>query len=71
MPSLVELLDQKLLAHGVPLLDSIANIDYSDGVNATLFEERGIAPWIPASSMTLPIASPVWLVKFGYLSALT
>lgn len=47
LPQLVEQLQQRLLAQGLPLQDLIADTNYSSGVNYALLEQRGITPWIP------------------------
>jgi transposase len=47
LPQLVEHLHQRLLAQGLPLLDLVADTNYSTGVNYALLEQQGITPWIP------------------------
>jgi hypothetical protein len=47
LPSLVEPLQQRLLAQDLPLVDLVADTNYSNGVNYALLEARGITPWIP------------------------
>jgi transposase len=47
LPSLVEPLHQRLLAHELPLREVVADTNYSNGVNYALLEARGITPWIP------------------------
>jgi hypothetical protein len=47
LPQLTERLHQRLLTHGLPLLDLVADTNYSNGVNYALLEGRGITPWIP------------------------
>lgn len=48
LPQLVTHLHQRLLAQGLPLLDLVADTNYSSGVNYALLEQQGITPWIPA-----------------------
>lgn len=47
LPQLVTHLHQRLLAQGLPLLDLVADTNYSNGVNYALLEQQGITPWIP------------------------
>jgi transposase len=47
LPSLVAPLQQRLLAQDLPLVDLVADTNYSNGVNYALLEARGITPWIP------------------------
>jgi transposase len=47
LPSIVEPLHQRLLAHDLPLAELVADTNYSNGVNYALLESRGITPWIP------------------------
>ena len=47
LPQLVTHLQQRLLAHGLPLQDLVADTNYSNGVNYALLEQQGITPWIP------------------------
>jgi transposase len=47
LPSLVEPLQQRLLAQDLLLVDLVADTNYSNGVNYALLEARGITPWIP------------------------
>ncbi|MGY2134977.1 transposase, partial [Hymenobacter sp. HD11105] len=47
LPQLVQQLQQRLLAQGLPLLDLVADTNYSNGVNYALLEQWGITPWIP------------------------
>jgi transposase len=47
LPSIVEPLRQRLLAHDLPVSEVVADTNYSNGLNYALLEARGITPWIP------------------------
>ncbi|MGI4822676.1 MAG: IS1182 family transposase [Janthinobacterium lividum] len=47
LPGLVEPLQQRLLAQDLPLVDLVADTNYSNGVNYALLEAQGSTPWIP------------------------
>ena len=55
LPQLVTHLQQRLLAQGLPLLDLVADTNYSNGVNYALLEQQGITPWIPLFGKYKPI----------------
>jgi hypothetical protein len=40
-------MQQRLLAQGLPLLDLIADTNYSTGVNYALLKQQSITLWIP------------------------
>jgi hypothetical protein len=46
LPSIVEPLCQRLLAHNLLVAEVMADTNYSDGLNYALLEARGITPWI-------------------------
>jgi transposase len=54
LPGLVTQLRQRLLAHGLPLQDLVADTNYSNGVNYALLEQQGITPWIPVFGQYKP-----------------
>ena len=54
LPQLVTRLHQRLLAHGLPLLDLVADTNYSNGVNYALLEQQGITAWIPVFGQYKP-----------------
>jgi len=54
LPQLVTRLHQRLLAQGLPLLDLVADTNYSNGVNYALLEQQGITPWIPVFGQYKP-----------------
>jgi transposase len=54
LPSIVEPLHQRLLAHDLPLVDVVADTNYSNGLNYALLEARGITPWIPVFGQYKP-----------------
>ncbi len=47
LPSIVEPLHQRLLAHDLPVEAVVADTNYSNGLNYALLEAYGITPWIP------------------------
>ncbi|HEX8658920.1 MAG TPA: IS1182 family transposase [Hymenobacter sp.] len=54
LPSIVEPLHQRLLAHDLPVADVVADTNYSNGLNYALLEARGITPWIPVFGQYKP-----------------
>ena len=54
LPSIVEPLCQRLLAHDLPVVDVVADTNYSNGLNYALLEARGITPWIPVFGQYKP-----------------
>lgn len=54
LPGLVTHLHQRLLTHGLPLQELVADTNYSNGVNYALLEQRGITPWIPVFGQYKP-----------------
>lgn len=54
LPSIVEPLHQRLLAHDLPVIDVVADTNYSNGLNYALLEARGITPWIPVFGQYKP-----------------
>ena len=54
LPSIVEPLHQRLLAHNLPVLDVVADTNYSNGLNYALLEAHGITPWIPVFGQYKP-----------------
>ncbi|HLK97411.1 MAG TPA: transposase, partial [Hymenobacter sp.] len=55
LPGLVTQLQQRLLTHGLPLQDLVADTNYSNGVNYALLEQQGITPWIPVFGQYKPV----------------
>ncbi|WP_159451898.1 IS1182 family transposase [Hymenobacter roseosalivarius] len=47
LPEVVAHLHHRLLGHGLPLQDLVADTNYSSGLNYALLERQGITPWIP------------------------
>lgn len=47
LESIVEPLHQRLLSQDLPVQEVVADTNYSNRVNYTLLEARGITPWIP------------------------
>lgn len=54
LPSIVEPLYQRLLAHKLPIAELVADTNYSNGVNYALLEARSITPWIPVFGQYKP-----------------
>ena len=54
LPSIVEPLYQRLLAHDLPVVAVVADTNYSNGLNYALLEARGITPWIPVFGQYKP-----------------
>jgi hypothetical protein len=54
LPSIVEPLYQRLLAHDLPVRDVVADTNYSNGLHYALLEARGITPWIPVFGQYKP-----------------
>jgi transposase len=54
LPSIVAPLHQRLLAHDLPVVDVVADTNYSNGLNYALLEARGITPWIPVFGQYKP-----------------
>ncbi len=54
LPSIVEPLCQRLLAHELPVAAVVADTNYSNGLNYALLEARGITPWIPVFGQYKP-----------------
>jgi transposase len=54
LPSIIEPLHQRLLAHELPVADVVADTNYSNGLNYALLEARGITPWIPVFGQYKP-----------------
>ncbi|RZJ94395.1 MAG: IS1182 family transposase, partial [Hymenobacter sp.] len=54
LPSIVAPLHQRLLAHNLPVLDVVADTNYSNGLNYALLEAHGITPWIPVFGQYKP-----------------
>ncbi len=46
LPSIIEPLHQRLLAHGLTVAEVFADTTYSNGLNYALLEARCITPWI-------------------------
>ncbi|UOQ64833.1 transposase [Hymenobacter volaticus] len=54
LPQLVTHLQQRLLAHSLPLQDLVADTNHSNGVNYALLEQQGVMPWIPVFGQYKP-----------------
>ncbi|MGI4832576.1 MAG: IS1182 family transposase [Janthinobacterium lividum] len=54
LPSIVAPLHQRLLAHDLPIVDVVADTNYSNGLNYALLEARGITLWIPVFGQYKP-----------------
>jgi hypothetical protein len=54
LPSIVAPLHQRLLGHDLPVVDVVADTNYSNGLNYALLEARGITPWIPVFGQYKP-----------------
>ena len=54
LPSIVEPLHQRRLAYDLPVVDLVADTNYSNGLNYALLEARGITPWILAFGQYKP-----------------
>jgi transposase len=54
LPSIIEPLHQRLLAHELPVEDVVTDTNYSNGLNYALLEARGITPWIPVFGQYKP-----------------
>lgn len=54
LPSIVEPLHQRLLAHDLPVEAVVADTNYSNGLNYALLEARGITPRIPVFGQYKP-----------------
>ena len=54
LPSIIEPLHQRLLSHDLPVVDVVADTNYSNGLNYALLEARGITPWIPVFGQYKP-----------------
>lgn len=54
LPSIIEPLHQRLLAHELPVGEVVADINYSNGLNYALLEAHGIPPGFPSSPNTSP-----------------
>ncbi|GAB3636661.1 IS1182 family transposase [Hymenobacter arcticus] len=54
LESIVAPLHQRLLAHDLPVVDVVADTNYSNGLNYALLEARGITPWIPVFGQYKP-----------------
>lgn len=47
LESIVAPLHQRLLTLNLPVVELVADTNYSNGMNYALLESRGITPWIP------------------------
>ena len=54
LPSIIDPLHQRLLAHELPVAEVTADTSYSNGLNYALLESRGITPWIPVFGQDKP-----------------
>jgi hypothetical protein len=54
LPSIVEPLCQRLLAHDLPVAAVVADTNYSNGLNYALLEASGITAWIPVFGQYKP-----------------
>lgn len=54
LPSIIEPLQQRLLAQDLPVTEVVADTNYSNGVNYALLEAHGITPWIPVFGQYKP-----------------
>jgi len=54
LPSIMAPLHQRLLGHERPVVDVVADTNYSNGLNYALLEACGITPWIPVFGQYKP-----------------